>query len=148
MPVLCPDPCGPTGTAPRDGQGADLQDFAEALRAELTESSATCVIASADLSHIGAFFGDSRHLTEDYLQEVQARDRSALARVVENDPQRYVAEIASNSNATRMCSVGCIYALMTALPDARGRQLEYHQAVDQDEQCSVSCAAVAFERVV
>ncbi|MCH7814688.1 MAG: AmmeMemoRadiSam system protein B, partial [Planctomycetes bacterium] len=29
--LLCPDPCGPTGTAPQDGQGVDLGEFAAAL---------------------------------------------------------------------------------------------------------------------
>jgi hypothetical protein len=37
VPFLCPDPCGPTGTAPPDGQGVDLRRFAETLGALIRE---------------------------------------------------------------------------------------------------------------
>jgi len=82
VPLLCPDPCGPTGTAPLDGRGVDLREFAMTL-GELVRSGAdeTLIVAGADLSHIGAAFGDDRPLDDAFLDEVRRRDRRALDRL-------------------------------------------------------------------
>jgi AmmeMemoRadiSam system protein B len=143
--ALCPDPCGPTGTAPRDGCGADLGEFGAALRDAIAANGAdTLVIAGADLSHIGAHFGDERALDDAFCAEVSARDGAALAHLEANAPTHFVAEVARDDNPTRVCSAGCIYAAMTALPDAQVRVLRYHQAVDADAQVGVTCAAAVF----
>ncbi|MCA9244974.1 MAG: AmmeMemoRadiSam system protein B, partial [Phycisphaerales bacterium] len=69
--ALCPDPCGPTGTAPADGNGADLGEFADALAEMIASDHArTVVIASADFSHVGQRFGDEDPTTEDFLANV------------------------------------------------------------------------------
>lgn len=145
VPVLCHDPCGPTGTAPCDGNGVDLRAFGEALRDLLAgDDTPTLVIAGADLSHVGARFGDERELDDAFLGEVERTDRDALAAVVAHDPAAFVERLSGGGNATRVCSAGCIYALMTALPNARPELLRYHQAVDVPAGTCVTCSAVAF----
>ena len=55
------------------------------------------------------------------------------------------AHMAETGNPTRVCSVGCIYALMTALgPESRVERLSYHQAVTMEIDNAVTCAAYAF----
>jgi len=146
VPVLCPDPCGPTRTAPFDGNGVDLKDFAQALRSLIEEPDAgdTLIIAGADMSHVGAGFGDERSLDEGFLAEVHARDRAALASMEINDPAAFVRSIANESNPTRVCSAGCMFVIRVVLADATAHVLRYHQAVDQEGQGCVTCAAVAF----
>lgn len=146
VPFLCPDPCGPTGTAPFDGDGVDLRTFAIALGEliRLEDETTTLVVAGADLSHVGAAFGDERALDEAFLAEVSRRDRAALDLLAAGDSTGFVGAVATDENVTRVCSAGCIFALATALPDARGQLLGYHQAVDQPSQTCVTCAAVAF----
>lgn len=142
---LCPDPCGPTGTKPRDGHGVDLDDFAEVLRASIKEDSKdTLIIAGADLSHVGAAFGDERALDEAYLEEVRIHDQQALSHLSVNNPEGLRAYVGERSNATNICSVGCIYTLAKALPTTTATVIRYHQAVDQSTQTCVTCAAVAF----
>lgn len=146
VPFLCPDPCGPTGTAPRDGKGVDLRHFADALAEQLASAKGeTLVIAGADFSHVGGSFGDERDLDDAFLEEVRQADRRALDHLELGDPDGFVRTIAEQENPTRICSAGCMFALATALPGARGRVLRYHQAVDREEQCCVTCAAVEFE---
>ena len=143
--VLCPDPCGPTGTAPAGGAGVDLREFAETLGELIADDPGdTLVVAGADLSHVGASFGDDRILDEAYLQSIRERDERALRQVEANDPDRWIECVAEDGNPARVCSAGCIFALSTALPHATATILRYHQAVDQPTQTCVTCTAVAF----
>lgn len=145
VPLLCPDPCGPTGTAPLDGRGVDLREFALNL-GELVrnDAGATLIVAGADLSHVGAAFGDERPLDEAFLEEVRNRDRQALDRLRTGEVEGFRRCVAEQENPTRVCSAGCIFVLATALPDASASLLGYHQAVDLPTQTCVTCAAVAF----
>jgi AmmeMemoRadiSam system protein B len=143
--VLCPDPCGPTGTRPLDGNGIDLRAFGAALREAIAKNSTdTLLIAGADLSHVGMQFGDERSLDEDFCAEVGARDEAALAHVAANQPDAFITQVAREDNPTRVCSAGCIFTAMTALPDANVLLLRYHQAVDEQAQAGVTCAAAVF----
>ncbi len=148
VPILCHDPCGPTGTASYDGKGADLHAFAVAL-GELIRQDAgvtpTVVIAGADLSHVGRRFGDERDLDETFLREVEKQDRAALAGLTQTpDGEAFVGTIRGRQNRTRVCSSGCLYALRTALADARAELLRYHQAADPESGTCVTCSAMAF----
>lgn len=145
VPLLCPDPCGPTGTAPLDGRGVDLREFALTL-GELVRNDAgeTLIVAGADLSHVGAAFGDERPLDEAFLEEVRLRDRQALDRLQTGEVEGFRQCVAEQENPTRVCSAGCIFVLAAALPDASASVLGYHQAVDPPSQTCVTCAAAAF----
>ncbi|MCB9850968.1 MAG: AmmeMemoRadiSam system protein B [Phycisphaerales bacterium] len=143
--VLCPDPCGPTGTAPIDGDGVDLRAFAAALHEVVAgDETDTLVIAGADLSHIGPQFGDDRVIDDTFRSEVKMRDGEALLHLGENQPEDFVAKVAREQNPTRVCSAGCIATAMWTLPDADVRVLRYHQAVDEAGHVGVTCAAAVF----
>lgn len=145
VPFLCPDPCGPTGTAPYDGVGVDLMDFARTLRELVAEDGGdTLFVAGADLSHVGANFGDDRELDDDYLGEVRSRDRDVLDYLARGGPDEMIGHLAGNRNPTSMCSAGCMFVLATALRGARAKILHYHQAVDHPSKTCVTCAAVLF----
>jgi AmmeMemoRadiSam system protein B len=142
VPVLCPDVCGDTGTAPADGHGVDVADFAAAL-ADLLRASPrrTIVIAGADLSHVGQRFGEPAPTTPEFLERVAWQDRHLLSLLEARREDEFLATIRSTDNHTRICSAGCIYALLRALPDRACRILGYHQAVDYAEETHVTCAA-------
>lgn len=148
VPFLCPDPCGPTGTAPADGRGVDLRHFAQTLGALLRDDpTPTLLVAGADLSHVGTYFADRHRLDDTYLAQVAASDHAALQHVDANAPEAYREHMAATGNPTRVCSVGCIYALLTALgPDVGAHRLAYHQAVIPEVDNAVTCAAYAFYR--
>ena len=142
---LCPDPCGPTGTAPSENGGVDLRDFARTLGTLIrSDERDTLLVAGADLSHVGAAFGDDRPLDTGYLDAVRIRDEQALDRIAGNDPNAFLQGLTEHDNDTRICSAGCILVLRIALPEADATILRYHQAVDESSQTCVTCAAVAF----
>ncbi|MGQ9651643.1 MAG: AmmeMemoRadiSam system protein B [Phycisphaerae bacterium] len=144
VPLLCPDVCGPTGTAPYDGKGVDLRDLGKAigelLRADRTP---TLIVAGADLSHVGGQFGDQRDLDAAFLQEVEQKDREALDALINRGCEAFVSVLKSRENDTRVCSAGCIYAMMTALHGAQPELLTYHQAANPEAGNGVTCAAIA-----
>ncbi len=145
VPVLMPEICGPTGTAPFDGKGADVRDFGEALgEMARADDTPTLIVAGADLSHVGWQFGDQRDLDESFLHEVEEKDRQALDALVSQGCEAFAKVLRDRENDTRVCSAGCIYALMTALPGAKAELLTYHQAADRQSGNGVTCAAVAL----
>jgi len=142
VPVLCPDPSGPTGTAPADGRGVDLGDFADCLgRLVRGDDRPTILIASADLSHVGRAFGDAQPTSTGFLASISRRDQELLALLEAGRPDAFVDSVRGTQNATRICSVGCMYAAARALDGASFRLLKYHLAANIPAETSVSCAA-------
>ena len=145
LPLLCPDPCGPTGTRPRDGTGVDLCEFAEALGEMIAaDSMDTLLVAGADLSHVGRAFGDDRDLDDAFLEHVRGRDRAALEALEAEGANSFLRALTEHDNDTRVCSAGCIFAIAHALRGATATVLRYHQAVDRATHACVTCAAVTF----
>jgi AmmeMemoRadiSam system protein B len=145
VPFLCPDPSGPDGTRPGDPDGVDLREFARALGDLVRrDPEPTLLIASADLSHVGGYFGDDRRLDSGFLDYVRDTDEAGLRLIDGNDAEGYREHMGRTGNPTRVCSVGCLYALMTALPDTAPLRLRYHQAVTKEIGNGVTCAAYAF----
>lgn len=147
VPVICPDPDTPADAFPFAPETGTVTNFAEALRDVLGQDGReTLVIAAADLSHVGPAFGDEQPLHEAYLADIRDRDRIALDHVGANDPDAFLQHFKSTENPTKVCSVGCIYSLMKALPAARATVLRYHQAVTQEAHTGVTCTAAVFRQ--
>lgn len=145
IPILCPDPCGPSGTRPRDGVGPDLRDFAVALAAACRAAPGrTVIIAGADLSHVGQRFGDEQSTTPAFLKQIAERDQALLELVREGKSEEFVASVVARDNDTRICSVGCIFALLRALGNPPTTVLTYHQAADIPAETTVSCCAAVI----
>jgi AmmeMemoRadiSam system protein B len=145
-PFLCPDVCGPGRAAEDDDGGVDVDAFVAGLRGAIDgDDVPTCVIAGADLSHVGRFFQDDRDLDADNLHSVEASDREALERLVEQGGEPFRQYVRANGNGTNICSTGCIYALAKVLEGrAHAKLLHYHQAVTQEAENCVTCCAVEF----
>lgn len=142
VPLLCPDPSGPTGTRPADGRGPDLGDFADALGALILEDrKRTLLIASADLSHVGMHFGEPAPTTREYLEKVGEWDQMLLGLLASGRAEEFVRRVADARNPTRICSVGCVYALARALRGGEVRILRYHQARNEELDMHVTCCA-------
>jgi AmmeMemoRadiSam system protein B len=145
VPFLCTSPCGPGSVQPTDNDGLNLKSFAAALRQCMQEDDMpTCIIAGADLSHVGRFFGDEQDLEQPWLEQVAEGDRKFLAHVLTGNAEALADHVTSTGNPTRFCSVGCIYTLLMALPESKPSLLRYHQAVVKDWENCVTCATLTF----
>lgn len=145
VPILCPYPCGPSGTAPADGDGPDLGHFADVLRRLLiSDVRPTILIAAADLSHVGAPFGDESPATAERLGQIAQSDAELLTNLETGDLERFLGAIRKMDNATQVCSPGCLYALRRALHDRPYETLRYHQATDFESDRHVTCTAAVI----
>ncbi len=96
------------------------------------------------MSHVGRRFGDQRDLDAMFLHEVSERDQRVLIAVRQNDAEGFRRTVADAENPTRICSAGCIYALLTALPETQAKLLRYDQANTPEQQTCVTCSAFVF----
>ena len=102
-----------------------------------------CLVAGADLAHVGPRFGDPTPVTRGDLVRVEAEDRALLSVVASGDPGAFFATVAEDGDRRRICGLSPIYALLQILGGERGSLLSYGQW--PDPQGTVSFASVAFE---
>jgi MEMO1 family protein len=112
---------------------------------EITRSGKTVTImASADLSHVGPQFGDREAVTAEIAERVKAYDLALMDAAARGDYQAFYRQIADNRDATHVCGVSCIYALLRLNQGRPGRLLAYDQWLDENGQGMVSFAGLAF----
>lgn len=118
--------------------------FLDALGASIAASSRrVCVIGGVDLAHVGPRFGDPEPNTPAFLADVEREDRTMLDSVVARDAAAFYESVARDGDARRICGLSPIYAVLRALPGARGRLLQYTQWPDPEG--AVTFCAAAFE---
>jgi MEMO1 family protein len=102
-----------------------------------------CLVAGADLAHVGPRFGDPEPVSRARLAHIEAEDRALLSLVTSVDPGGFLTSVATDGDRRRICGLSPIYALLATLPAGRGRLLRYGQW--PDPQGTVTFASVAFE---
>jgi AmmeMemoRadiSam system protein B len=102
-----------------------------------------CIVAGADLAHVGPRFGDEWRVTRTELGRVEREDGALLERVVAADAEGFFAEARRQRDRNRICGLSPIYALLRLLPGGAGRLLRYGQWPDPEG--TVSFASVSFE---
>jgi MEMO1 family protein len=103
-----------------------------------------CVVAGADLAHVGPRFGDAWQVDRAELARVETDDRALLAPVTEGDAEAFFAEALRQQDRNRICGLSPIYALLRLLRGGTGRLLHYRQWPDPDG--TVTFASVSFEQ--
>jgi hypothetical protein len=130
------------GRIPSETQ--EVQQLFGAFRELSGDGTPTCVIASADLSHVGPRFGDRKHCTKGSLDVIRRHDLECLAGTESGDADAFYRAVALTGNRTRICGLFPIYALLTLLDGMKGKTLKYDQAVDEDGSQCVSIASMTF----
>jgi AmmeMemoRadiSam system protein B len=104
-----------------------------------------CLIAAADLAHVGHQFGDPGGLTSATCAVVETGDRASLAALERGDAAAFLDSIARDKEFRKVCGVPALYTMLLALDGAvTGRLLHYEQAVTPEIESMVSFAAMAF----
>lgn len=102
-----------------------------------------CLLAGADLTHVGPRFGDPEPVSPARLRQVEAEDRAMLAHVERLDARGFFDSVARDGDRRRICGLSPIYALLRVTDAGTGRLLAYRQW--PDPQGTVTFASVAFE---
>jgi hypothetical protein len=145
----------------RDGEGASegagqsaafprragVDRFIETL-AQQCAGRRVCVIAGADLAHLGPAF-QTPPLGSTLRARLAHRDRQTLRLLADGDLAAFDRDVLAGDNPRQICSHGAMHTLARLLPAARGELLGYQQCPvpdDPDERSCVSIAAMRFTR--
>ncbi len=121
----------------------NIPRFFEALAATIVASARkVCLVAGADLAHVGPRFGDTEPVGPALLHEVERQDRAMLEAVAAGDVRGFYESVAKDGDSRRICGLSPIYALLRCLGPSTGRLLEYAQW--PDPQGTVTFASLAF----
>jgi AmmeMemoRadiSam system protein B len=115
----------------------------EAIRAVLEGSEQrTCLIASADLAHLGPQFGDPYPVQTSDLRRIEQDDQTLLRAVMGDDSEGLYRSILAEGDRRRICGLPPIYTLLSLLSPGVIDLLNYGQAFHP--QVTVTFASLGF----
>jgi MEMO1 family protein len=145
VPVLCGSLHGPMadGISPMDW--SPVQEFVEALReASAGSEGGVCLVASADLAHMGPQFGDEQEMGERELKALEEADREMLSHVEAGDGEGFYRSILLEQDRRKICGLPAVYTLLQALGGRKGELLKYGQSLTPETRSAVSFASLVF----
>jgi AmmeMemoRadiSam system protein B len=123
----------------------EIQMVVNAVRETINETQhRVCVIAGADLAHVGRRFGDPSGPTEHSLREVEREDRIFLDLAAAGDAEGVFRSIAADNDRRRVCGHPPIYMTLRCVDQPDGKLLQYRQWSDLKAGAAVTYAALAL----
>ncbi len=143
VPVLCSFSYAAPGCG---ADGDSIERFTEALRTAIAEDGRrVCLIASADLAHVGPRYGDVGGFDGEELEAVKHSDREMLRHVEEMNAEGFRGHLAQEQDRRRICGFSPIYTMLKSMQAERGRVVA-HDHGEMDPIGSIcSFASVVFE---
>jgi len=122
-----------------------VREFLEAVRkAKAGSSREICVLASADLAHVGIRFGDPEPPNPMSLQILADEDQRMLEPVRNLDREGFFAFLRREKDRRKICGSSSIYTLLNLINSRKGKLLKYDQSVEPNSQSVVTFASMAF----
>ena len=103
-----------------------------------------CLIASADLAHVGPQFGHREAVTPGTLAETRAKDLEMLGYVQELKAEEFYQFILREKDRRNICGLPPLYALLHLIKAQQGALLNYQQWHDPQGKGAVTFAGMAF----
>ncbi len=117
----------------------------QALKKAIAETKRrVCVLASADLAHVGPRFGDPTPPDRISLLNLAEEDRRLLGHAERIDGEGFFRILAREKDRRKVCGLSPIYVLLNILDGAQGKLLKYSQSLDPATQSVVTFGSVAF----
>ncbi len=105
-----------------------------------------CMVASADLSHMGLQFGDRDGVSEYGLRVISQQDHEMLEYAEKMDGEGFFHSISRERDRRKICGYPAIYSMLKMLEAGEGKLLKYDQAFTPETQSVVTFASLAFYR--
>jgi len=145
VPVLCTFPPFLVTDPQYAEQRAVIEQCLAALEGAIKASGrSACVVASAELAHIGMRYGDSKAPTDFAFHRCMQIDLAMLKHVEEAKPQAFAESIVNERDERRISGFAAIYSLLRLVPGATGEVLRYDRGVTDQFNSTVTYAAMAF----
>lgn len=145
VPVLCAFPPACLNGPQLREVGAKVASFLGAMRRALADSGKDfCVVASADLAHIGLRYGDAKAPTDYSFHRCMQTDMEMLKHVENLDAVAFARFIEKEEDARRICGFSPIYTLLKLIQAEKGEVLRYDRGITDQFNSTVTFASMAF----
>lgn len=149
LPILCSFP-------PATLTGGEYQELFERVdqflavtkRAIEATGQSVCVIASANLAHIGIRYGDQKPPTDFSFHRCMQTDLEMLKKVEEADPEGFAEFILKEGDHRKILGFSAIFSLLKLLKrdetPFRGQVLRYDRGITDQFNSTVTYASIVF----
>ncbi|MBW8065530.1 MAG: AmmeMemoRadiSam system protein B [Nitrospira sp.] len=145
VPILCAFPpayvADPASQPVKDKIEAFIQTMKEGIAASGKEP---CIVASAELAHIGMRYGDSDPPSDFTFHRCMQADLAMLKHVEEVDPEAFARFILKENDERRIFGFAPIYTMLRLIQAAKGEVLRYDRAITDQFNSTVTYASMAF----
>jgi len=122
-----------------------VEQFLTGLRALLIATGRDyCVIAAAELAHLGMRYGDSSPPTDFSFHRSMQCDLEMLKPVEEMKPDEFAAYIQRENDQRRISGFSPIYSLLRLIEAGKGQVLRYDRGITDQFNSTVTYASMAF----
>lgn len=103
-----------------------------------------CLIASADLAHIGMRYGDSGPPTDFSFHRCMQQDLAMLKFVEELKPEEFASFIRKEGDSRRITGFASIYTLLRLITAEAGQVLRYDRGITDQYNSTATYASMVF----
>ncbi|WHZ14867.1 MAG: hypothetical protein OJF52_001707 [Nitrospira sp.] len=122
-----------------------VEMFLEALKGTLAASGKQyCVVAGAELAHIGMRYGDSAPPTDFSFHRCMQIDLEMLKHVENRAPEEFAQFIQKENDQRRISGFSPIYSLLRLIQAETGQVLRYDRGITDQYNSTVTYASMAF----
>jgi len=145
VPVLCGSFCEIISHGGYPHESEEINVFIETLDKIIREDGRKiCLVASADLAHVGRQFGHQFLVSEAVMEDVKRKDLEMLDYVIKGDTESFFEYVRKENDQRNICGLPPIYALLRLLENSTGKLLNYTQWRDPYGNGAVTFASIAF----
>ena len=146
VPVLCASYRGEDGLYKPPLENSEIKTFIDTLKESIGKrGESVCIIAGADLSHVGQRFGDQLEMNEQLLKHIEERDLETLEQVCKVNAEGFFRHVTEDGDRRKICGLPNIYTLLSVLGGGSGRIVKYMQGVDEEMDSVVTFASALIE---
>ncbi|HJR77901.1 MAG TPA: AmmeMemoRadiSam system protein B [Nitrospiraceae bacterium] len=127
------------------GVRRDIEAFVQALREALARVARPyCVVAGAELAHVGMRYGDAAPPTDFSFHRCMQQDLAMLKHVEERQPEEFALFIQRENDQRRIAGFSPIYTLLRLIEAETGQVLRYDRGITDQYNSTVTYASIAF----
>jgi hypothetical protein len=145
LPVLCAFSPSSILDPQQQDQKDIVEGFIRLLREVIAESGKqVCVIASADLAHIGLRYGDAAPPTDFSFHRCMQTDMEMLKHVEERDAEAFARFIQKEEDRRRITGFAPIYTMLRLIQAESGQVLRYDRGIADQFNSTTTFASMSF----
>jgi AmmeMemoRadiSam system protein B len=127
------------------GVRTDVDAFVQALREALARLERPyCVVAGAELAHVGMRYGDAAPPTDFSFHRCMQQDLAMLKHVEERQPDEFARFIQGENDQRRIAGFSPIYTLLRLIQAEKGQVLRYDRGITDQYNSTVTYASMVF----